>query len=372
MLRSVGVFREIFRTFHDLLSRTKTIRNRKNVDMNCIPREIKGCLALSDWIYYFNPTQADGTPAANGILSDCAGVIVEDADMVNYVMDTFGAGTKARFFTYTNGLQAAVFHRTVGGHIDIYVVFRGTEPNVTDRIVNATLGYTSLPSNPSTVPTPSTGGIAGFFRSSLDSIVELLDDHETSFHSGYNGVLHDASLASPPIVDLHTYVLELAGELEATVWACGHSMGGALASIYGYELAVNSSELGNPLGVKVFTFGAPAFADHDFRVKCNVPAVADKLHITRVANRGDLVLALWPGYIHTANITYHLLPSPTVPFIRYEGYTYNPTTFSAIWCTSIDDHHCYSYWRHMVHYVCPPPAAAAGPGPGNVVPHVNP
>jgi hypothetical protein len=315
----------------------------------CIPQEVKHCLALSDWIYYFQPKHGNV-----GALNEHAVLDTPDVDIVKYAIDTFGKTTLARYFTYPNGLQAAVFPH--GSRI--YVVFRGTEPGRSDDFnTNTTWGASDT--NLAGQPTPND---ANFFGFPLNSVVELFDDDQGSVHSGYWRVLKDAyafndgaratgPLFGEPREEIHRHVEKLVKKFTSkpTICVCGHSMGGALANIYAHQLASRPSEL----KVEVFTFGAPAFGDHQFRVECD--ALGDKLHITRVANRGDLVTALWLRYLHVANVTYHLRPSANVPFKRYDGYTYNPTTFSAIWCTSKDDHRCCNYWTNLVANVCLPP-----------------
>jgi hypothetical protein len=315
--------------------------------MECIPQEVLGCLALSDWIYYFNPKLSD-----IGALTEHDTVDKTNSIIVNHATKTFGSSTTAKYFTFPSGLQVAVFFRGTR----IYVVFRGTEQGRTDDM-KANWGLTEWMADPFAARPR--------LYDPLTSTAEFFDDDKGYVHSGYWWVLKDAYAFNnkkgpdiiEPKVQIHEYVKKLVAEFlpeNPTICVCGHSMGGALATIYGRHLAARQSKL----KVEVFTFGAPAFGDRRFRDKCE--RLRKRLHITRVANRGDLVMALFPGYEHVANVTYHLLGKKQV--MRYDGYTYNPLLFSVIWCRNKGDHNCSSYWENLQEAevsVPPPPAPQA-------------
>jgi hypothetical protein len=271
------------------------------------------CLALSTWIYELGKEERESkahVPFNHGISKH------EENAMIQHVYEKYGDGNKvSQYFTNRKtGMQLAVFPDKQEERI--YVVFRGTErsgmPNPLDSFINAQ-----------------------FFSSPISETIKV--------HSGYGKCLTSATITA--IHESVTGHLQQDVPQPPVVWMCGHSMGGALASLYGYHFALKHPAL----NVKVITFGTPAFGNKGYRHACHS---LPNLHITRICNNADFALGLWPmGYVHTGHLTYHILDgaaeSDPCRVVRYDGYTYPARTFSPLKCYSFNDHHRSTHWRRL-------------------------
>ncbi len=127
---------------------------------------------------------------------------------------------------------------------------------------------------------------------------------EDGFTAMYNSLRTDAAVGSPSVVKaLATLPFKLP---VSSVTICGHSMGGALATLLALDLAANSS-FKNPT---VYTYASPRTGDPLFVSTYN-QAVPNSW---RIANRLDLVpkLPLPPAYDHVATL-FELNPVQWLP-----------------------------------------------------------
>lgn len=138
---------------------------------------------------------------------------------------------------------------------------------------------------------------------------------EDGFTSVYRSLRIDKTAGAPTAVG--SIATHLSGGSANKVTVCGHSLGGALATLLTADVAANTS-CRTPLS---YTFASPRVGDHIFANSYNalVPATY------RVGNRQDLVPQLPPilplPYEHV-NTLYALIPSinevnPTIPCMHY-------------------------------------------------------
>ena len=118
----------------------------------------------------------------------------------------------------------------------------------------------------------------------------------------------------------------------------GHSLGGALCTLFGYLL---SCELLNK--VTVVSFASPRVGNEDWK---NTFDNKENLIHYRVTNNRDIVTAspMW-GYNHTGNNIRLFEDS----YLYYPDYSYNSWwEFSLFNCWSVRDHDCDLYYKRLV------------------------
>ena len=118
----------------------------------------------------------------------------------------------------------------------------------------------------------------------------------------------------------------------------GHSLGGALCTLFGYLL---SCELLNK--VTVVSFASPRVGNEDWK---NTFDNKENLIHYRVTNNRDIVTAspMW-GYNHTGNNIRLFEDS----YLYYPNYSYNSWwEFSLFNCWSVGDHDCDLYYKRLV------------------------
>ncbi|XP_057960136.1 lipase-like [Malania oleifera] len=120
---------------------------------------------------------------------------------------------------------------------------------------------------------------------------------DSMVHHGFYSAYHNTTIR-PGVLNAVKRAKQLYGELNIMV--TGHSMGGAMASFCGLDLAVNHKAQ----NVQVMTFGQPrignaAFASYYSQVVPNT---------IRVTNEHDIVPHLPPYYAYFPQKTYHHFP----------------------------------------------------------------
>ncbi|KAJ1435027.1 Alpha/Beta hydrolase protein [Ochromonadaceae sp. CCMP2298] len=168
---------------------------------------------------------------------------------------------------------------------------------------------------------------------------------DVSVHRGFMGILTrhiqdlmdciDRLLGSHPLLD---------------VYVTGHSLGGALATLFGYLLARSPAVEGRIGRVTVVSFASPRVGNAGWRRAFDS---TQGLAHYRVVNNRDLITAT-PSllYKHTGTVL-HLTNSPTTHMKLYQDYHYSWSRFSMFTCWSVKDHNTSRYWRRLqqVHWI---------------------
>lgn len=135
---------------------------------------------------------------------------------------------------------------------------------------------------------------------------------------------------------------DLLGQYPGFSVACtGHSLGGALATLFGYRTA---SRLTSSTPVAVTTFGSPRVGNFAFRAACDGCA---HLTVLRVTHGRDAVTAL-PAlhYFHVGSRVLHLENPAACTW--FENYQYGRWQYSVLRCWSARDHATARYWAALV------------------------
>jgi predicted lipase len=121
------------------------------------------------------------------------------------------------------------------------------------------------------------------------------------------------------------------------IHVCGHSLGGALCTLYGYMLSNEISQ-----HVTVVSFASPRVGNYGWK-----KSFKSKSNLThyRISNNNDIVTA-FPSilYYHVGtNIRLEKNASPTL-FVNKK---YGWWDYSVFKCNSISDHYCSEYYKHL-------------------------
>lgn len=130
----------------------------------------------------------------------------------------------------------------------------------------------------------------------------------------------------------------LAEHSDYELFITGHSLGGALCTLFGYLL---SHELLNK--VTVVSFASPRVGNETWKIAYDTKQ--NLIHY-RVTNNRDVVTAapMW-GYKHTG----HNIRLFQDTYVYYPDYTYNGWwEFSLFNCWSVSDHDCDLYYERLV------------------------
>lgn len=119
------------------------------------------------------------------------------------------------------------------------------------------------------------------------------------------------------------------------IYVCGHSLGGALASLFGFMVA---HEVENH--ITVISYASPRVGD--YRWKREV-ATKSNFKLYRVTNENDIVTAIpLIGYKHVGTVI-HLTPKRLILDRLYSSYAY-----SLFKCRSIAAHGCEIYYQRLL------------------------
>ena len=125
-----------------------------------------------------------------------------------------------------------------------------------------------------------------------------------------------------------------------TVILSGHSLGGALATLFGYEMSLD--QIFNNHSIIVVSFGSPRVGNHDWKIAFNNNK---NINHYRVTNTRDIVTALpiW-NYYHVGTNIHVSYDSCEIN----ENYSYNPyLKFSLFLCWNIMDHFMEHYYANI-------------------------
>lgn len=125
-----------------------------------------------------------------------------------------------------------------------------------------------------------------------------------------------------------------------TISMTGHSLGGALCTLFGYLTAQRLAEKGTK--VSVVSFASPRVGNYYFRRACDSTT---NLSITRVSYRHDIVTAMpMLNYYHVGKTVVHLNKQSVRVF---QDYKYSIFRYSLFCCWSVSDHSTASYWSAL-------------------------
>jgi hypothetical protein len=259
--------------------------------------DVKYALGLATWVYHFgkNKKSAQNVPFNYGIHSEAINhVIGDDAVSSKGVVD-------ADLSDEDSGLQMAVFLKKE--HNRIYVVFRGSEQTeLKDWMQDAKIHKDDLGN--------------GVF-----------------VHHGFNSVLQGHKDEIYPVLKkLHKQ------NPTAEIVVTGHSLGGALSTLFGYMAA---KELPKST-VRVISFASPRVGNETFRIEHD--KIPNLTHVRVVNNRDAITATPSFYYSHVGKTVLHLTDSGLKP---YDNYNYPVWTFSIAQCYDVGDHATDSYWARL-------------------------
>jgi hypothetical protein len=266
--------------------------------------ELVTALAYSIWVYELGERLLPkGEPLSftYGIeLSDLKG---NTSEAVKYVCRTQSGCEVIKYVDdIKNGLQVAITLNR--GSQLIYVVFRGSDEKY-DWLANSK-GYKCNINSKVAVH-------AGFLG--------LIDSHKNNLFR-----IIDALLKENPTFN---------------IVMTGHSLGGALCTLFGFLTAERLSS--TVTKVKVISFASPRVGNYHFRKAIDR---TENLTCIRVTHRRDIITACpLYRYYHAGRTVVHLEKSG---FKVYENYGYSLLTFSLFQCWSVADHGTDGYWSALL------------------------
>lgn len=258
--------------------------------------EIKYSLSLATWIYHFGKDlpSAKSVPFTYGVHSEPISHVLGQDETVGEKVSLYLSDTQS-------GLQMATFYNKARNKI--YVVFRGSESSeLKDWLQDATVVKDEL-------------------------------GNGISVHRGFNSILQQSK------GQIFNAVKELQKAYPtAEIVVTGHSLGGALSTLFGYFAALEFPKT----TVRVHSFASPRVGDDEFR------KAHDKLtnltHVRVVNNRDAVTAAPSINYAHVGKTVLHLTDDGLK---KYENYQYPLWTFTMAYCYKVDDHYTSSYWERL-------------------------
>ena len=125
-----------------------------------------------------------------------------------------------------------------------------------------------------------------------------------------------------------------------SIYVCGHSLGGALSTLFGYLLSQEVTQ-----EVTVVSFASPRVGNHGWK-----QSFIETKNLThyRISNCNDIVTA-FPSvlYYHVGdNIRLERKKKPSIFFNN----SYSWWDYSVFKCYSPGDHSCSEYYKHLINY----------------------
>mmetsp|Transcript_8038 Transcript_8038/g.13369 ORF Transcript_8038/g.13369 Transcript_8038/m.13369 type:complete len:425 (-) Transcript_8038:138-1412(-) len=263
---------------------------------------------------------------------DLVGVNVEMREAIQHILANPDRGRVVKFINdLTTGLQVAITYSPFTHRI--CVVFRGSDDEFD-------------------------------WMNNLKSFKTCLKDN-IYVHSGFKEIL-DKHL--PLLMTTIEFLLNLTSEA-AEIYVCGHSLGGALATLFGFMLSqtatagrrtdggINSSSTENESenayhspDILVVSFASPRVGNSHWRTAFDRTPC---LKHYRVTNYRDIITAVPNIFYHHTGEVIRLTPRG---FQCCLNYAYPWWKFSLFNCWSIADHNISSYWRRLraVHWKVTP------------------
>lgn len=239
--------------------------------------------------YSLFPDQSDRTPQTNEIVNSMRGA------------------SRCRHFFYDldNGLQCAI---TVSDKYKrVTVVFRGSD-DAQDWLINLN-AFKSVPAF----------------------------DKDVAIHSGFLEVLASKRQEIFAAIDAILKAKLKSQGQQYDLFVTGHSLGGALATIFGYDMALKYEKQ----NVTVISFASPRTGNSAWRKKYNE---RENLTHFRVANNRDTVTCVLIIGFHHVGKTIYLTEGKSL-YYGEDGYPW--WKFSYFNCWLISDHFLTSYWERL-------------------------
>lgn len=257
-------------------------------------------LAFAVWIYEYGEDRNEKEDARSFIFGiNMDKLRGQTREAVDHLIHTQQSGYVEKYIDdIRNGLQVAVCVNSTAKQI--VLSFRGSDEEY-DWIANAKT-----------------------FKSQLNGNIFV--------HTGFKQLINSHKKT------LNTVVDELLTQYhDFSISLTGHSLGGALSTLFGYLTAVRLAEQGTT--VSVISFASPRVGNYYFRQACDSCA---NLSITRVTFRRDVVTAMpMINYYHAGSIVLHLSGFSERVFVNYN---YRSFQYSLFRCWSVRDHGTDSYW----------------------------
>lgn len=112
---------------------------------------------------------------------------------------------------------------------------------------------------------------------------------DTPFYHVHQGIMRASTHSRSTILGTIDTIKQVYPETENyQLYVTGHSLGGALATLFGYYAAIDPNVTKNG-PVCVYTFAAPAVGDEDFAKIIRYLEDNDRIQIARFCNSGDIV-----------------------------------------------------------------------------------
>ena len=154
-------------------------------------------------------------------------------------------------------------------------------------------------------------------------------------HGGFYKQLHNENMYN----NLKEEIIKLINDYsDYKIYVTGHSLGGALATLFGYEL---SNDIENK--VNIISFASPRVGDNAFKKSFNIKSNINHL---RVTNHRDIVTAFpFINYKHVGcNLSLY-----DNSYELFKNYNYNTWfKFSIFNCWRISDHSMDLYYKRLL------------------------
>jgi len=155
-------------------------------------------------------------------------------------------------------------------------------------------------------------------------------------HSGFHRQLHYENTYEHIKYDILWLLKE---NPEYNIYITGHSLGGALATLFGYEI---SKEISND--INIVSFGSPRIGDYNFKNDFN--NIKNLKHY-RITNNNDIATAIPMINFYHVGTNIHIDDKNNDIYYNYSYYWYQYSLFK---CYSIYDHNMINYYKNIIKY----------------------
>ncbi|MBI96610.1 hypothetical protein CL656_05640 [bacterium] len=163
-------------------------------------------------------------------------------------------------------------------------------------------------------------------------------DNKIGVHSGFYYHLHNGDSYDK----INDCIIQLINNYpEYDIFITGHSLGGALCTLYGYELSKKVNKT-----INVVSFASPRLGNTSF--KNDIENISN-LNILRITNKKDIVTAFpMVNYKHVG-ITLHLTKNGYEIYDEKNDYCWYK--YSLINCNNIKDHDMQNYYKKIINNI---------------------
>ena len=160
-------------------------------------------------------------------------------------------------------------------------------------------------------------------------------DDNVYVHNGF----HKQLVTNGNDVSLTNIVKELLDEHpDFHVYVCGHSLGGALCTLYGYLLSHEIEQI-----VTVISFASPRVGNSGW--KKSFDEKSNLIHY-RVTNNNDIVTSFPTIFYYHVGNNIRLERNSKASFLY--NYSYSWWDYSVFKCHSFSDHYCDQYYKYLI------------------------